>query len=91
MTTSILSGSKISTYQGMFKLGNALVTNQDLSELHRVNGFPDLRNVLLVHCTVYYIGIIYFVFSDIWLLSSGINRQLIVAGIHIYECYSVLQ
>ena len=63
----------------------------DLSELHRVKGFPDLRNTSLVHYTIYYIGIIYFVSSDIWLLSSGINRQLIVAGIHIYQCYSVLQ
>jgi len=76
----------------MFNLGNVLVTNQDLSELHRINGFPDLRNVSLVHRTIYYIGIIYFVSSDIWLLSGGINRQLIVAGIHnIYKCYSVLQ
>ena len=58
---------------------------------HKAKGFPDLRNVSLVHRTIYYIGIIYFVSSDIWLLSSGINRQLIVAGIHIYKCYSVLQ
>ena len=75
----------------MFKLGNVLVTNQDLSELHRVKGFPDLRNVSLVHHTIYYIGIISFVSSDICLLSSGKNRKLIVAGIHFYECYSVLQ
>ena len=36
-----------------------------------------------------YVVIIYLVSSGKWLLSGSIDTQLIVAGTHIHECYSV--
>jgi len=62
-----------------------------LSEIYRVKASPNLqRKVSLVQCSYYcYAVIIQFVSSDIWLLSSGMNRQLSVAGIPIHECFSV--
>ena len=84
--------AKFAIDRGIIKLGNVLVTIQGLSELQRGKASPNLqRKMSLVKCSYYiidYAVIISFVSSENWLLSISM-RQLIVAGIHVHECYSV--
>ena len=85
--------AKFAINRGIIRLGDVLVTNQGLSEPQREKTSPNLqRKVSLVKCiaTIYYAVITSFVSSGSWLLSISMNRQLIVAGIHIHQGYTFM-
>ena len=83
--------AKFSINEGIIKLGNVLLTSQGLSELQKGKASPNIqRKVSLVKCSYYLLCSDHIVeSSENWLLNISMNRQLIVAGIHVHECYSV--